>query len=56
MEDEKLLFLKYEAVRQSGKYNMIMDAAQAMIEADLTKDEYFYVIHNYSDLKERYGK
>ena len=47
-------FLAYEAVRKSGKYNMIMDSSKAMIEAGLNFHDYAYIIHNYSKLAEKY--
>ena len=47
-------FLRYEEVRLSGKYNMIMEWVDACIEADLNKEDYFYIIEHYSKLKEKY--
>lgn len=50
-EQEKLrLFLSFEKVRQSGLYNMIMDAGSAAIAAGLTSWEYKYVIKHYDEL------
>ena len=47
-------FLKYEKVRQSGKYNMIMDAAAAWKAAGLARCQYFDIIENY-DIKQDYN-
>ena len=40
----------YEEVRQSGTWNMY--APQARAATGLTKEEYSFVMHNYSELKE----
>ena len=47
-------FLKYEKVRQSGKYNMIMDAAAAWTAAGLARCQYFDIIENYSTYYNKY--
>lgn len=44
-------FYRYEQVRRGGKYNMIMDARLAMIEAELSAKEYADVIRHYSEYK-----
>lgn len=44
-------FYYYEQVRRGGKYNMIMDAKFAMIEAGLSAKEYADVISHYSEYK-----
>ena len=49
-------FERYEKVRDSGKFNMIMDSANACVAAHLTKDQYLFVIKNYSALKDSYSK
>lgn len=49
-------FLKYYNVQKSGKYNMIMDAAQVMQETHLTKTEYMEIIKNYSVYKTKFVK
>lgn len=46
-------WLKYEKVRLSGEYNMITEAGFAMYKANLDRDEYVDVMHNYSDLKKQ---
>ena len=49
-------FLAYEHVRRSGLYNMIMDATVAMVDAGLTRDEYFNIIENYNKYYNEYVK
>ena len=44
-------FYHYEQVRRSGKYNMIMEARFAMIEAGLKAKDYSDVIRHYSEYK-----
>ena len=46
-------WLKYEKVRLSGEYNMITEAGFAMYKANLDRDEYVDVMHNYSELKKQ---
>lgn len=50
----KELFDKYERVRRSGRFNMIMDAAEAAYYAGLSIDDYCWVLNNYSELKKKY--
>ena len=47
----KALLVKYEAVRQSGNYNMLTEAPAAREEAGLTQEEYYYVMDNYESLR-----
>lgn len=47
-------FLKYEKVRRSGKYNMIMDADAAWKAAGLVCCQYFDIIKNYSTYYNKY--
>lgn len=50
---EKLrIFKAFQAVQESGKYNMIMDAGSAALEAGLARWEYNYVIKHYEELYE----
>ena len=50
-------FDRYETVRESGLYNMIMNAHDAMLAADLYRDKYLEIQKNYTALKEKfYGK
>ena len=48
--EKRRIFLSFEKVRQSGLYNMIMDAGSAAIAAGLTSWEYKYVIKHYDEL------
>ena len=40
-------FLRYYKVQMGGRYNMIMEAAEASKEAGLTYLKYFEIINNY---------
>lgn len=42
---------KYEHVRQSGSYNMIMDHG-ARMATGLSNDEYIFCMKNYSSLRD----
>lgn len=46
-----LSFYRYELVRRSGKYSMIMETRLAMIEAGLKTKDYSDVIRHYSEYK-----
>lgn len=52
---EKLesMYNAYENVRVSGMYNMF--SSEAMMSTGLIKDEYLFVMENYSELKELFG-
>ncbi|NDD52427.1 hypothetical protein EBZ39_00865 [bacterium] len=43
-------FKSYEIIRTSGVYNMF--SPQARLASGLTKEEYLFVMKNYSELKE----
>jgi hypothetical protein len=43
-------FKSYEIIRKSGAYNMF--DSRARLSSGLTKDEYIFVMANYSALKE----
>lgn len=43
-------FKSYEIIRTSGVYNMF--SSQARLASGLTKEEYLFVMENYSELKE----
>ena len=47
-------FLAYEEARQSGEFNMIMDAHQVMFEFGIPKEDYWYIISHYSELAKKY--
>lgn len=44
-------YRQYEAIRSSGAYNMITEAKDAAKAANLTMDQYKYVVNNYSSLQ-----
>lgn len=50
----KETFLKYEKVRQSGKYNMITNMVRIMFENNIDFDDYQDIIHNYSTYYNKY--
>lgn len=50
----KDLFLKYVDVQLDGSYNMITDASIVMQIIGANKEDYLYIIQNYSQLKEQY--
>ena len=52
--NEQKMFLAYEKVRQSGKYNMYDPRAKQ--KTRLTAEEYMFVMRNYSALAEKYKK
>ena len=57
MEITKEEFDRYETVRESGLYNMIMNAHDAMLAAGLHRDKYIEIQKNYTVLREKfYGK
>ena len=47
-------FLAYRRVQESGRYNMVMEWREAASASGLTKDQYFAVINNYSELYKQY--
>lgn len=47
-------FLSYEEARQSGVYNMIMDAHQVMADYGIDKQIYWDIIKNYSKYYKMY--
>ena len=50
----KETFLKYEKVRQSGKYNMITNMVRIMFENNINFDDYQDIIHNYLTYYDKY--
>lgn len=50
----KETFLKYEKVRQSGKYNMITNMVRIMFENNINFNDYQDIIHNYSTYYDKY--
>ena len=55
MEITRKQFLQYERVGQSGKWNMVTDATQALRETGLSLEQYVYIIRNYKELFEKYA-
>ena len=51
---DKLIFLSYEEARQSGEFNMIMDAHLVMREFGIAKEDYWYIIKHYEQLAKKY--
>ena len=51
---DKLTFLSYEEARQSGEFNMIMDAHLVMQEFGIAKEDYWYIIKHYEQLAKKY--
>lgn len=60
MEKQKLReeqnWFKYEKVRLSGEYNMIMEAGEAMKDAKLNASDYRDICKRYSIIRERIMK
>lgn len=56
MDNEIFNWLKYESVRRSGKYNMIMEGARAAKEARLSLQDYTKIIKRYSIIKDKIEK
>ena len=52
----KRKFLRYEVVRKSGKYNMFLEAKDAMKEAKLTFNEYVSIQRDYGKFMEAWLK
>ena len=51
---DELTFLSFEEARQSGEFNMIMDAHLVMEQFGMAKEDYWYIIKNYSELAKKY--
>ena len=47
----KLNFYKYEKVRRSGRYNMVMEADKAIKACDISSREYRDIILSYNTYK-----
>lgn len=50
-KDWKPNFYKYEKVRRSGRYNMIMESEKAIKACGITSQEYRDIILNYGTYK-----
>lgn len=53
---DKLTFLAYEEARQSGEFNMIMDAHSVMAQYGISSDDYWDIIKNYSKYANQFLK
>lgn len=51
---DKITFLSYEEARQSGEFNMIMDAHKVQKEYGITSKDYWYIVKNYTELAKKY--
>lgn len=47
-------FIRYEALRKSGKYNMITDCSAVMNELNVTIGTYIEIISNYDKYYKEY--
>ena len=47
-------FYLYEAIRESGKFNMIMDWVQICNLYNFDPETYKYIISHYSELRDKY--
>lgn len=56
LEDMKDIFLKYEKIRKSGKYNMITDASIIINKMNIDLKTYTTILENYSELNRMYNK
>ncbi|MBA7569700.1 hypothetical protein ES695_03220 [Candidatus Atribacteria bacterium 1244-E10-H5-B2] len=60
MINEERKFISVERIRRKGLYNMLMDwqkvlkYAKRYLKIEIQKEEYFFIIENYSDLRARY--
>ena len=48
-------FLSYEEVRKSGKYNMIMQMSEVLVEAGINYHTYIEIISNYNKYYNKYA-
>jgi mannitol/fructose-specific phosphotransferase system IIA component (Ntr-type) len=47
-------FLKYYKVQMSGKYNMIMQMSEVLVEAGINYHTYIEIISNYKKYYDKY--
>lgn len=47
-------FERFESVRRSGRWNMLMESRSAANEADLSHDTYMAILQDYTRLAERF--
>lgn len=53
-KEDKELFKRYVGVQYSGIYNMFMQGYEVMKLINCDVDDYFYILNNYNELKEKY--
>lgn len=53
-KEDKELFKRYVGVQYSGMYNMFMQGYEVMKLINCDVDDYFYILNNYNELKEKY--
>lgn len=53
-EEQKKMYIAYEEVRLSGAVNMFDRFAIKLI--GLTEEQYFWVMNNYTKLKNKFGE
>lgn len=53
-EEQKKMYIAYEEVRLSGAVNMFDQFAIKL--TGLTKEQYFWVMNNYTELKNKFGE
>lgn len=53
-KEDKELFKRCVGVQYSGMYNMFMQGYEVMKLINCDVDDYFYILNNYNDLKEKY--
>lgn len=53
-KEDKELFRRYVGVQYSGIYNMFMQGYEVMKLINCDVDDYFYILNNYNELKEKY--
>lgn len=47
-------FMAYRRVQETGRFNMVLDAAEAAKAAGLTLTTYFVIINRYNELYDKY--
>lgn len=53
-KEDKELFKRYVAVQYSGMYNMFVQGYEVMKLINCDIEDYFYILNNYSELKEKF--
>tara|TARA_R100000808_G_C2137921_1_gene145987 strand:- start:829 stop:1011 length:183 start_codon:yes stop_codon:yes gene_type:complete len=50
----KSQFNKFRVIQQIGSFNMASPQAKDMVDASMSKEDYFYLLANYRKLDEMY--